>query len=1394
MRPLQFHRPINATTCVLGGCLLVHRSEELQQDDDVLAQWPDGTGHIVLKRYGESETQSILTTGSKCPEQRDTDQTVFRLIHDAGDASAVWALGTDTICKIKERTEHVCSEADIITFVRKHFPSIPLPEVLYTYDDHQDCTVMFLARVHGETLRDAWTKLTQAQQNSTWDQIAEYCTTMAGLTSDTLCGVGGTYAMEPYLYAADKSPFEPLTVLQAQSLFNKYSPPEMEPPKIKDFHFYHPDLGPGNIIVSNGAIKAIIDWESAGFYPQFWIATKPSVSPGLNFHPVIDGVQEYEWRKGLKERLQSVGYQASRVVQQQSIASSASHRHESMLRPTRVLHAAEWSKTLHLPKSTFPPRPLAADRPRLLQQCTDDLYAWQAAHRPASKPFVLHDGPPYANGSLHIGHSLNKILKDIICRFQLSQGKRVHYVPGWDCHGLPIEVKALQALGEGQHGDHRKLSPVDIRKAAAKLAEKTIKEQKKGFREWAVMGDWDNSYKTMDKAFEVRQLRVFKSLVEKGLIYRQHKPVYWSPSSGTALAEAELEYDEQHESLAAYIGFRLTTVPAALQAMFEKCNGALYALIWTTTPWTIPSNSAIAVHKDLDYSIIRPGPDGPYFIVATDRIDDVIRITEMEGVEIVASGIRGSDLAEVTRYVPSLVNAGKTEQPVIHADFVSAGSGTGVVHCAAGHGFDDYNVCIARGIEAIAPVDEVGRFTRASHGGLPESLEGQEVLDGGSEAVLQHLMALNAGHQPLDWQVVGLHKYRHKYPIDWRTKQPVIIRATAQWFADVGVVKDAAMRALQDVKFIPESGRSRLESFISGRSQWCISRQRAWGVPIPALYRVSEDGTEEAVMTPATLEHIIGVIEARGINAWWTDAVDDSAWIPADLPQGVYIRGKDTMDVWFDSGTTWAQLPGAFSGSPPSDVVLEGTDQHRGWFQSSLLTYVANQDSSSATSAVHAPYKTLLTHGFTLDQEGRKMSKSLGNVISPSQIMDGSLLPPLKLKKKQQAQPNGFPAYDAMGADALRLWVASSDYTRDVVIGEPVLKAVTGTLHKLRVTLKWLLGVLSDVSPSTTLPNLSPTSPTLQQHLPEAIALHRLRATTQYIHAAYSTHEPFKVAQFLARYVNHDLSAQWFEAAKDPLYAGTDTERRAAQKVCYEVLQELLAALAPITPLMVQETLSHMPDGLRQLLEQNGHDPFHRVWKPTLDDVSPVLSLSNGGFALSTVAAALETIHAQVRTLQEAARVDKRIGSGLECRVVLSVSPGAPNSRTSSEHTEHNAEALAVHHMLSDVQASGSGLEKVFVVSDVEVRLTSDSLHAAEGQVATGADEKDDAWQYVATVPVSLTDFSSRSAEESGGPIIVRVAVEKARQGKCPRCWQYKVTQPEVKADTLCARCEKVVA
>ncbi|KAI1378841.1 isoleucyl-tRNA synthetase [Hypoxylon crocopeplum] len=898
-----------------------------------------------------------------------------------------------------------------------------------------------------------------------------------------------------------------------------------------------------------------------------------------------------------------------------------------------------WSATLRLPKSTFPPRPLPKLREQYIQRCADDLYEWQRQNRPGDDTFVIHDGPPYANGNLHVGHALNKVLKDMVLRVKVQQGRRVDYIPGWDCHGLPIELKALESSKES------KLTPVEIRKSARNLASNTVLKQMKSFRSYGVMGDWDQRWTTMDAAFEIRQLRLFQQMIKKGLIYRRFKPVYWSPSSRTALAEAELEYRDDHVSHAAWVRFPITeewrTLPQ-FESLQDKIQGQLYAVIWTTTPWTLPANRAIAVHDDLEYCVIRYGDSN--LLVAKSRLDALADKLDVEENTQILEMVEGKQLTGL-KYTNRLQGKAGLPQPIIHANFVSADSGSGLVHLAPGHGFDDYEVCRSLGIPVAAPIDDQGKFTQDAFPDSPEVLQSApSVNEGGGQNVLKLL-------EP-HGDVLQVEKYQHKYPYDWRTKQPVVIRATEQWFADVASIKHEALAALSNIRFIPESGRKRLESFVQGRSEWCISRQRAWGVPIPALY----DETGAAVVDEGIVEHIISVIHERGTHAWWSDAPDDSAWVPPSLKgKGEYRRGADTMDVWFDSGSSWTMMPGR------ADVYLEGSDQHRGWFQSSLLTRIAAGAHADARFEKGAPFKQLITHGFTLDQDGKKMSKSLGNIIEPQQVIDGTLLPPIK-QKKGKATTQGQPAYDALGPDALRLWAASSDYTRDVAIGVPVLSAIHTALIKYRTTVKMLLGSLHESARTAPL--------TTTDH----IAIIQLQDTMQEVGKAFDNHEFFKGFAALNRWITNDLSAFYLEALKDRLYCAD------GGGVLEPLLTGLLRMLAPMTPLLVEEAWDHRPEWMKQ--DTSLTHPLHQLYgDPIIDSSRLTCDLA----ALRKDIPVLMSVHAAIKSGLEAARGDKALGSSLQSSVILDV-PDVPTQEVLHKYADE--------------------LEGMFVVSCVEINAT----------------------------------------------------------------------------------------
>ena len=991
---------------------------------------------------------------------------------------------------------------------------------------------------------------------------------------------------------------------------------------------------------------------------------------------------------------------------------------------------SSWKNTLNLPKATFPPRPKVSDRPTYIKRCTDDLYKWQK-DRHQNPSFTLHDGPPYANGDLHIGHALNKILKDITCRVHLRNG-RVDWVPGWDCHGLPIELKALQQQSGKSGISLEKANPVDIRNAARTLASETVEKQKKSFREWAIMADWDSAWTTMDKEFEIDQLHVFREMVKKGLIYRRFKPVHWSPSMRTALAEAELEYREDHLSTAAFIKYPLHDCSEPLKDKLQWDIKYLSAVVWTTTPWTLPANRAIAFHKDREYQVLHSAAHG-YILLAASRVEELRRHCN-EDLETIIS-IHGEELTGTT-YLSPVFGCKTSLRPLLHGNFVTEESGSGLVHMAPGHGMEDYELCLKHDIPAFAPVDDKGCFVDDL-----DWLSGLDVLTTGNESVLERL----SDHGYL----LARSEYKHKYPYDWRSKKPVIVRATAQWFADVGGIRESALEALDSVNFIPASSKGRLQTFVKNRNEWCISRQRAWGVPIPALYHRN---TNEALLTDSSVSHIISVIKERGIDAWWTDSEMDPEWTPPSLRDSegktCYRRGKDTMDVWFDSGTSWAQMQTLpMRCNTNADCYLEGTDQHRGWFQSSLLTHVAyqndtasisargNPDKSLASVAPSAPYKTLVTHGFTLDQDGRKMSKSVGNVVSPMEIMEGTLLP--SVKKKINGRMTEFR--DGMGPDALRLWVASCDYTTDVRVSQAMLQAINGSLSKLRVTFRLLLGILNDFDPST--------CSTLEEHASSAhrIALLQLSKVASSVEKHYSSMEYNRAMSEITAYVNTDLSSFYFESMKDAAYCGTLQERTQVQATLYRIFNELQQMLIPVTPLLIEEVWDYTSKIIKDF---SPTPPAMRLYK----DIGYRARQHIGERRLESDINPLMQALAAVRNRQEAARKDKKMGDSLQSYVLVEIDHLSAVENPALDLFKHYEEDL----------------ESLFVVSRVNILGQQQPL---------GLDKA--GWSY-------CTDFETLGQ-------MVRIHVYEPEQAKCNRCWRYKAPLNVAKEEALCQRCVLVV-
>ncbi|KAJ7839606.1 tRNA synthetases class I-domain-containing protein [Mycena olivaceomarginata] len=796
-----------------------------------------------------------------------------------------------------------------------------------------------------------------------------------------------------------------------------------------------------------------------------------------------------------------------------------------------------FAQSLLLPKTSFAlrPNPKEIEARHRARTCTD-LYKWQFKNLEGPQ-FIFHDGPPYANGDLHMGHAMNKILKDIINRFHVSRGRRVQYIPGWDCHGLPIENKALHELGE----DSASLPPLAIRQAANKTALREIETQKEQFQRLGIMADWstETTYRTIDHSYQMRQLRVFRDMVENGLIFRRYRPVHFSPSSRSALAEAELVYKDDHVSHSVFVTFDLnTTEDVTVFQTHHLVGQAIQLLVWTTTPWTLTANMAIAVHPDLTYVVLRrTSAEAPLLIVAKERMD---ALADIIGPADIVAELLGAELAG-TFYTPIFATLCPSLRPlpIITAGHVTSTSGTGLVHSAPAHGAEDYNAFRELGLldkkeEILCHVGSAGEFTTQVAEIVGDDgargLIGESVLDGGSRKVVQLLKDIGA--------LVKIQRIKHRYPYDWRTDKPIIMTATSQWFANLDDIKADALAALEGVSFFPPVSRARLTSFVQLRSEWCISRQRVWGVPIPTLYHIP---TDEAVLDSPTLEHILRVLDKKGIEYWWEGPVEE--FVPPALQEAgvavdaVWRKGTDTMDVWFDSGTAWSMLGERGNGVPRADVCLEGSDQHRGWFQSQLLTAVASAPPEQRTLS---PYGTLITHGMVLDQKGKKMSKSLGNVTSPMTVVDGGL----DLKKE--------PAY---GADVLRFWVASVDYWNDVYLGPVVLAQAAEGVRKIRNTARFVLGNVGSAE------------------------------TRAKMKRVQRSEMGLVLAAALSNFANITLSSFYFDISKDGLF-----ERRATVTVLEQVLTTMNSIMAPLVP--------HLAEEIHEAFNETESSIFTIQWKP----------------------------------------------------------------------------------------------------------------------------------------------------------------------------------------------------
>ncbi|MCM3409003.1 isoleucine--tRNA ligase [Metabacillus litoralis] len=815
----------------------------------------------------------------------------------------------------------------------------------------------------------------------------------------------------------------------------------------------------------------------------------------------------------------------------------------------------EYKDTLLMPKTEFPMRGNLPNREPLMQEKWAEMNIYEMVQeRTKDRPlFVLHDGPPYANGDIHMGHALNKILKDFIVRFKSMSGYCAPYVPGWDTHGLPIET----ALTKNKKVKRKEMSVAEFRKLCEEYAWEQINGQREQFKRLGVRGDWENPYVTLKPEYEAQQIKVFGEMAKKGYIYKGLKPVYWSPSSESALAEAEIEYQDKR-SPSIYVAFPVKDGKGVL-SHDEKI------IIWTTTPWTMPANLGISVHPELEYSVV--AVDGEKYVVASDLVESVATTIGWESYEIDRT-LKGVELDRVTAKHPIY----DRESLVMLGEHVTSDGGTGCVHTAPGHGEDDFIVGQQYGLDVLCPVDEKGYMTKEAPG-----FEGL-FYDEANKPITEKLQEVGA--------LLKLQFITHSYPHDWRTKKPTIFRATAQWFASIKDFREDLLKAVNDTKWVPAWGETRLYNMVRDRGDWCISRQRAWGVPIPVFY--AENG--EPIITDETIEHVSNLFRDYGSNIWFEREAKDllpDGFTHEGSPNGKFTKENDIMDVWFDSGSSHqAVLLEREDLQRPADLYLEGSDQYRGWFNSSLSTAVAVTGK--------APYKGVLSHGFALDGEGRKMSKSLGNTVVPAKVMN------------------------QLGGDILRLWVASVDYQADVRVSDAILKQVAEVYRKIRNTFRFLLGNLSDFNPATdsvSLENLRDV---------DRYMLVKLNKLTKRVKEAYEQYEFAAIYHAVHNFCTIELSSFYLDFAKDVLYieSSENQERRAIQTVLHETLLSLVKLVTPILPHTADEVWEHIDSvteesvqlvDMPEVKEYEQSDELEKKWDAFMtlrDDVLKALEVA----------------------------------------------------------------------------------------------------------------------------------------------------------------------------------------
>lgn len=844
----------------------------------------------------------------------------------------------------------------------------------------------------------------------------------------------------------------------------------------------------------------------------------------------------------------------------------------------------DYNKTLNLPKTDFPMRAgLPNTEPNRLKKWENENIYEELMKKNEGKPlYVLHDGPPYANGDIHLGTALNKVLKDFVVRYKNMTGFKSPFVPGFDTHGLPTELKARKKAGVG---NSTSMSDVELRAICKDFAMKYIADQKEQFKRLGSLGEWDNPYITLLKEFEADQIEVFAQMACKGYIYKGLKPVYWCCGCGTALAEAEIEYAED-ECESIYVKFAVSDDKNIFKSMGADLSKT-YFVIWTTTTWTLPGNVAICLGPDFIYSLVKCNDE--FYVIAKELVQQVMDKAGKSDYEIIGE-VSGRDLEYTKAFHPFL----DKESLVIVGDHVTLDSGTGCVHTAPGHGVEDYDVCLNYPeLEIVVPVDSKGRLTDEAS----SRFSGLKT-DEANKKIAAYLEEINA--------MFSKETIVHQYPHCWRCKKPVLFRATEQWFCSVDDFKEKAIEAIKDVKWVPAWGEDRITSMVKDRKDWCISRQRRWGVPIPIFY--CED-CGEALIDEAAMKAVADLFRQEGSDSWYIKSAEEI------LPEGSkckkcggkkFTKEKDIMDVWFDSGSTHAAV---LQKRPylkwPADLYLEGADQYRGWFQSSLLTSVATKG--------EAPYKAVVTHGWVVDGEGKKMSKSLGNGIDPNDVVN------------------------QYGADILRLWVASSDYHADIRISKDILKQLSEAYRKIRNTARFILSNLYDFNPDTDMLDLN------ELLTIDNWALVKLNMLNDKMRKAYDNFEFHQAYHAVHNFCVVDMSNFYLDVIKDRLYVekADSKKRRAAQTAMYIILDTMTRLIAPILAYTADEIWDFMPhkssddkrgvifNEIQQKVDVSASDEFIKQW-----DI-------------------IQTLRDEVKKALELSRQNKEIGKSLEAKVVL---------------------------------------------------------------------------------------------------------------------------------------------